>query len=76
MRVRCGAICLIALCVALSDQESNQETGTSKQLAPGVPYTHLLIDLTLTRTCFADVIPSDEELLIARDTAHCALGAP
>jgi hypothetical protein len=37
MRVRCGAICLIALLVTLS----NQETCVSKQLAPGVPYTHL-----------------------------------
>jgi hypothetical protein len=33
-RIRCGAICLIALPVALSDQESNQERGASKQLAP------------------------------------------
>jgi len=39
--VRCGAICLIALSVALS----NQETGASKQLAPGVPYTQLQTDL-------------------------------
>jgi hypothetical protein len=31
MRVGCGAICLIAL---FSDQESNQEKGASKQLAP------------------------------------------
>jgi len=45
MGVRCGAICLIALFVALSDQESDQERGASKQLAPGVPYTHLLTDL-------------------------------
>jgi len=41
MGVRCGAICLIALFAALSDWESNQERGASKQLAPGVPYTHL-----------------------------------
>src|SRR5262245_17128220 len=34
LRVPCGAICLIALFVASSDQESNQETGASKQLAP------------------------------------------
>src|SRR6266540_4307672 len=45
MRLRCGAICLIALFVAFSDQESNQERGASKQLAPGVPYAHLLTDL-------------------------------
>jgi hypothetical protein len=44
MRIRCGAICLIALFVALSDQKR----GASKQLAPGVPYTHLLTGL-LTR---------------------------
>jgi hypothetical protein len=41
MRVRCGAICLIALFVALSDQEFNQEGGASKQLAPPLSYTHL-----------------------------------
>jgi hypothetical protein len=34
MGVRCGAICLIAQFLALSDQESNQERGASKQLAP------------------------------------------
>jgi len=32
--------------VALSDQESNQEIGASKQIAPGAPYTHLLADLS------------------------------
>jgi hypothetical protein len=32
--IRCGAICLIALLVVLFDQESNQERGASKQLAP------------------------------------------
>jgi len=42
MRLQCGAICLIALLVSLSREESNQETGASKQLAPGVPYAHLL----------------------------------
>ncbi len=41
------AICLIALFVALSDQESDQERGASKQLAPGAPYAHLLTDLLL-----------------------------
>jgi hypothetical protein len=41
MRVRCGTICLIALFVALSAQESNKETGESKQLAPGAPYLRL-----------------------------------
>jgi len=45
MCVRCGAICLIALFVALS----NQERSASKQLAPGAPYTHLLPDLRLLR---------------------------
>jgi len=40
--VRCGAICLIALIVASSDQEKS----ASKQLAPGAPYTHLLTDLS------------------------------
>ena len=35
MLTRCGAICLIALLEALS----NQERSASKQLAPGVPYT-------------------------------------
>src|SRR5262249_54904738 len=39
------AICLIAL----SDLESNQERGASKQLAPGAPYTHLLTDLKMLR---------------------------
>jgi len=33
--------------VALSDQESNQERGASKQLAPVAPYTHLLTDLKM-----------------------------
>ena len=37
LRVRCGAICLIALFVAPSDQE----TCASKQLVPGFPYTQL-----------------------------------
>jgi hypothetical protein len=46
MSIRCGAICLIALFVALSDQESNKERGASKQLAAPLPYTHLLSDLT------------------------------
>jgi hypothetical protein len=41
MRAWCGAICLIALSVVLSNQESNQERGASKQLAPGVPCAHL-----------------------------------
>jgi hypothetical protein len=45
MRVRCGAICLIALFVALFDWKSNQERGASKQLAPLLPYTHLQTDL-------------------------------
>src|SRR5262245_5534644 len=44
MRVRCGAICSIALFVTSSDQES-QERGVSKQIAPGAPYAHLLTDL-------------------------------
>jgi hypothetical protein len=35
LRVRCGAICLIALFAALS----NQERSASKQLAPQLPYT-------------------------------------
>ena len=35
MRARCGAICLIALFAALS----NQERSASKQLAPQLPYT-------------------------------------
>ena len=47
MRVRCGASCLIALFVVLSDQESNQERGASKQLAPPLSYTHLQSDLML-----------------------------
>jgi hypothetical protein len=33
MRALCRAICLIALFVTSSDQESNQESGASKQLA-------------------------------------------
>src|SRR5262245_19190523 len=41
MRIRCGAICLIALFVALSVQETN----ASKQLAPGALCAHLLTDL-------------------------------
>jgi hypothetical protein len=40
-RVRCVAICLIALSVALSDQE----TSASKQLAAPLQYTRLLTDL-------------------------------
>jgi hypothetical protein len=35
MRIRCGAICLIALIAALS----NQERSASKQLAPQFPHT-------------------------------------
>jgi|SoiMethySBSTD1v2_1073268.scaffolds.fasta_scaffold20022_2 hypothetical protein len=35
LRVRCGAICLIALFAALS----NQERSARKQLAPQLPYT-------------------------------------
>src|SRR5262245_58413514 len=54
MRVRCGVICLIALLVALSDQDSNRETGASKQLAPGVPYTHLLTDLVSSKGGFKE----------------------
>jgi len=42
MRVRRRAICLIALFMDLSDQESNQETCPSKQLAAPLPRTHLL----------------------------------
>jgi hypothetical protein len=45
MRVRRGAICLIALFVASPNQESNQERGASKHLAPGTPYTYLLTSL-------------------------------
>jgi hypothetical protein len=45
MRVWRGAICLIALFVASPNQESNQERGASKHLAPGAPYTHLLTAL-------------------------------
>jgi len=45
MRVRRGAICLIALFVASPNEESNQERGASKHLAPGAPYTHLLTAL-------------------------------
>ena len=41
LRVRCGAICLIALFVSLSNQESNQERGASKQVAAPRPYLHL-----------------------------------
>src|SRR5262245_10796173 len=44
-RVRCGAICLIALFVALSDRESNQERGASKQLAPPLTYKRFQTDL-------------------------------
>jgi len=39
--VRCGAICLIALIAALS----NQERSASKQLAPQLPYTQSQTDL-------------------------------
>jgi hypothetical protein len=49
MRIRCGAICLIALFVALSDQEFNQERGAGKQLAAPLPYMHLqtaIVDLS------------------------------
>jgi hypothetical protein len=35
LRLRCGAICLIALFAALS----NQDRSASKQLAPQLPYT-------------------------------------
>ena len=45
MRERCGAICLIALFVAFSDQESDQERGASNQLAAPLPYRHLLTGL-------------------------------
>jgi len=45
MRERCGAICLIALFVDSSDQG----TGSSKQLAPGIPHTDLLTDLIIDR---------------------------
>ena len=38
MRSRRGAICLIALLVASPNQESNQERGASKQLAPQSPH--------------------------------------
>jgi len=48
MRALCRAICLIALIVASSDQESNQETCASKQLAAPLPYTHLLTVLNRT----------------------------
>jgi hypothetical protein len=34
--------------VTSSDQESNQETGASKQLAAPLPYTHLLTALNRT----------------------------
>ena len=51
---RCGAIRLIALFVALSDQASNQERGEGKQLAPPPPYSHSLTDLTTSP-------PSDKE---------------
>src|SRR5262249_35117995 len=37
LRLRCVVICLIALFVALPDQESDQERGASKQLAPVSP---------------------------------------
>jgi hypothetical protein len=40
MSVR-AQICLIALTAALSDQESDQERGASKQLAAPLPYTQL-----------------------------------
>jgi|SRR5882672_1005247 len=43
MRVRCGAICLIALFAALS----NQERSASKQLAAPLPYTQSQSDLVL-----------------------------
>jgi flagellar basal body-associated protein FliL len=46
MCVPYGAICLIALFVALSDQESNQERVASKQLAAPLPYMNLLTDIT------------------------------
>jgi hypothetical protein len=49
MCARYGAICLIALFVASSDQESNRERGASKQLASPLPYTHLLTALNRTR---------------------------
>src|SRR5262249_9099650 len=49
MRLWCGAICLIALFVSFSDQESNQERGASKQLAPGVPYTQSHPDLIVAQ---------------------------
>jgi hypothetical protein len=45
MRVRRGAICLIALFVASSNQGASQERCASKHLAPGDPYTHLLTAL-------------------------------
>jgi len=48
--IQCGAICLIALLAASSDRESNQERGASKQLAPGVPYTHLLTAIARRRS--------------------------
>jgi hypothetical protein len=48
MRVRCGAICFIALFVAPSYREPNQEIGASKQLAPPPAYTYLLSDLSST----------------------------
>jgi|SRR5262245_3541010 len=50
MRAWCGAICLIALSVVLSDQESNQERGASKQLAPGVPCTRLQTTIAVRTT--------------------------
>jgi len=43
LRVRCGAICLIALSVALS----GRETCASKQLAPPLPYTQLQTALVI-----------------------------
>ena len=51
-RVRCGAICLIALFVASPDQEKS----ASKQLAPPLPYTHLLTDLSAGLFLFAQKI--------------------
>ena len=46
------------LFAALSNQESNQERGASKQLAPGAPYTRLQTALEVAVTVLTSALPA------------------
>ena len=70
--VRVGAICLIALFVALSDQD----TCVSKQLAAPLPYMHLLIDLVLQRGFAQRLIAWRYKTLIWQASKRLSLTGP